>query len=162
MKPRAVIVGAGSAGSVLAARLAERYDVVVIEAGRWVPPPAAARREVDEAVIHPPTWALPAQLTPTRRWKATPGRAVGGSSVVNGGYFEEPDASDLAEWHAAGGAAWEPSRVLSHIAGIAERLDVHLSPQSHPVARAFAALPFDHVFFTGSTRVGQHVVTPDP
>ncbi len=137
MRPRAVIVGAGSAGSVLAARLAGRYDVVVIEAGRGVQP-LDPRRGLAESGTHP-TWSLPAQLTETRTWKATPGRAVGGSSVVNGGYFEAPDPTDLQLWHAAGGAAWEPERVLSHIAEITERLGVRPSPQSHPIAQAFAA-----------------------
>jgi choline dehydrogenase len=141
MRPRAVIVGAGSAGSVLAARIAGRYDVVVIEAGRGARP-LDPRRGLAESGT-PPTWSLPAQLTQTRTWNATPGRAVGGSSVVNGGYFEAPDRADLELWHAAGGAAWEPERVLSHVLDIAERLGVHPSPQSHPIAEAFAAAAAD-------------------
>lgn len=139
VRPRAVVVGAGSAGCVLAARLADRFDIVLIEAGRFVAPVAVAERWRDDAVTHPPTWSLPAQLTGERRWRATPGRAVGGSSVVNGGYFAAPEMTDLRLWHAAGGDAWEPELVRGEVAEAGIRLGVAPSPQTHPIARAFAA-----------------------
>lgn len=135
VRPRAVVVGAGSAGAVLAARLAERFDVVVVEAGRWE---ASLGGAGARDASHPPTWSLPAELTDSRAWRATPGRAVGGSSVVNGGYFEAPGPSDLDLWHRTGGAAWAPERVLAHVEAAAERLGVHDSPQTHPIAQAFA------------------------
>ena len=138
MRPRAVVVGAGTAGCVLAARIADRYDVVVVEAGRRSEPLSIADASGASAA-HPPTWSLPARLTPQRSWKATPGRAVGGSSVVNGGYFATPDESDLALWREAGGPAWEQAAVRAHIDAIAERLGVRPAPADHPVTRAFAA-----------------------
>lgn len=158
MRSRAIVVGAGSAGSVLAARLADRYDVVVVEAGRREQPVAAA--DLRSAA---PTWALPARLTAQRGWTATPGRAVGGSSVVNGGYFEVPDASDLAVWHAAGGQAWDPGVVRARIEEIADRLGVQPSPATHPITRAFAGaateaglaeglLPLHTTFVDGAPR----------
>ena len=138
VRPRAVVVGAGSSGCVLASRLADRYDVVLVEAGRFVAPVAVTARAGDDAVAHPPTWSLPARLTGERRWRATPGRAVGGSSVVNGGYFAAPVDADLRLWHAAGGEAWAPERVRDEVVAAGIRLGVAPSPQTHPIAIAFA------------------------
>lgn len=138
VRPRAVIVGAGSAGSGLAATIADRYDVVVIEAGRWARNDGEDAAQPDDPIAHPASWSLPAELTGERRWRATPGRAVGGSSIVNGGYFVPPAEVDLRHWHAAGGSEWEPQRVLAEIDVIGRRLGVHPSPQTHPIARAFA------------------------
>ena len=124
---------------------------------------------------HPRTWSLPAELTASRAWKATPGRAVGGSSVVNGGYFEAPAASDLELWHRAGGAAWAPERVLSHVEAAGERLGVHASPQTHPIAQAFVEaaaqtgrarqlLPLHTTFAHGVPRnvAEAYLTDPDP
>lgn len=138
MRPRAVVVGAGTAGSVLAARIADRYDVVVVEAGRRERPLGTVPPRGVESLAHPLTWSLPARLTGARTWKATPGRAVGGSSVINGGYFAAPEASDLDRWRTAGGPPWSPSSVLSRIAESSERLGVQPAPSTHPIARAFA------------------------
>lgn len=139
MRPRAVVVGAGSAGCVVAARLADRYEVVLVEAGRSDAPSDTFSARGADGIAHPSTWSLPATLTPTRTWRATPGRAVGGSSVVNGGYFEAPHPSDLDAWHELGGPAWEPDRVLGHVDEVAAELGVHASRQTHAIARAFAA-----------------------
>ncbi len=126
-----IVVGAGSSGCVLAARLADCADVVLIEAGLWPAQGEAA------SIAQAPTWSLPARLTQTRQWRAVAGRAMGGSSVVNGGYFAAPDERDLQYWHAAGGPEWSPQRVRAHIEGIAERMGVRPAPQTHPVTRAF-------------------------
>jgi choline dehydrogenase len=138
VRPRAVVVGAGIAGCVLASRIVDRYDVVLIEAGRQVTAVGLPTVEGTEAIAHPPTWSLPARLTADRRWRATPGRAVGGSSVVNGGYFAVPADADLQRWQAAGGDAWRSDRVRSLAAEAGIRLGVQPSPQTHPIARAFA------------------------
>lgn len=132
-----VVVGAGSAGCVLAARIADRYDVTLIEAGRPVMA-GRADRALDAAVAHPETWALPARLTDDIAGRARPGRAVGGSSVVNGGYWLLPDAVDLEAWHDAGGDAWDPDRVRAVMRDLGDRMQAHPSPATHPVARAFA------------------------
>ncbi|MBU4466154.1 MAG: GMC family oxidoreductase N-terminal domain-containing protein [Actinobacteria bacterium] len=156
MRPRAVVIGAGSAGSVLASRISAAYDVTVIEAGRS---PMAGESVLDASR----TWSIPAELAEGRAWRATPGRAVGGSSVVNGGYFAAPAPDDLLRWRAAGGEAWAPERVLAHIGDLAARLGVHASPQTHPISRAFAdacvlqgvtgtLLPLDTTFRDGAPR----------
>ena len=173
VRPRVVVVGAGSAGCVLASRLADRYEIVLIEAGRDVDPIGVKTRHADDAVAHPPTWSLPAQLTGARRWRATPGRAVGGSSVVNGGYFAEPEATDLRGWHRAGGDAWHPDLVRAQVLAAGIRLGVEPSPQTHPIARAFAGASAhlglgDRLLALGTTvragvprSVAEALLTPD-
>lgn len=136
-RPRAVVVGAGSAGSVLVAGIADRYDVILLEAGRDSASGAAV------GPTRATTWTLPAELTRDRPWQATPGRAVGGSSVVNGGYFVAPDEADLRAWHAAGGEGWRPDQVRETIAELAGRLGVHPAPQTHPLVDAFAKASAD-------------------
>ncbi|QIG40353.1 hypothetical protein G5T42_13440 [Microbacterium sp. 4R-513] len=140
MKPRAIVVGAGSAGSVLAAGIADRFDVTVLEAGRRMPRPHREQTaDPDELAVSPAVrWALPAHLTSGRQWTASPGRVVGGSSVPNGGYFAAPVDEDLKRWHSAGGEAWEPARVRAAIDRVARELGAHPAPQTHPIARAFA------------------------
>lgn len=73
---RWVVVGAGAAGCVVAARLAEAGgEVVLLEAGGSVAP--AAIREPDFlAAVAEPGWTFPGPFTR--------GRGLGGSSAVNG------------------------------------------------------------------------------
>jgi choline dehydrogenase-like flavoprotein len=77
--PQVVIVGAGVAGSVVAARLASRCDVVVLECGG------------NDDPIHHPTLAM----RDTATFRTTPypqGTGLGGGSRVNGLVFEQPPA----------------------------------------------------------------------
>lgn len=77
--PRVVVVGAGVAGSVVAAQLASRRDVMVLERGG------------DDEPIHHPTLAM----RDTSSFLPTPypqGIGLGGGSRVNGLVFEQPPA----------------------------------------------------------------------
>lgn len=97
MSPHAdvLVVGAGSAGCAVASRLARDRAVLLVEAG---PAPDADTRRVDRL-------ALGSRHDPGRftRWFADDppvmrGRAIGGSSVVNGGYFLRTPRDDFAGW----------------------------------------------------------------
>ncbi|GED99392.1 mycofactocin system GMC family oxidoreductase MftG [Gordonia crocea] len=92
-----LVVGAGSAGCVVAERLSRNRSVVLLEAGGW---PTGDALRADRMVLGSP--GSPSGLA--RWYGAAPpvvrGRAVGGSSVVNGGYFLRTRRSDFDGWGA--------------------------------------------------------------
>jgi choline dehydrogenase/5-(hydroxymethyl)furfural/furfural oxidase len=103
-----VIVGGGSAGSVIAGRLSERPDrqVLVLEAG-----PATWDARLDNRSFFD-ALSLPGRVWPavtaSRAAGAAPslyvrGRGIGGSSSVNAMVGLPPSMADLDRWAAAGG-----------------------------------------------------------
>jgi|TARA_B100000678_G_scaffold154537_2_gene129177 choline dehydrogenase len=113
-----VIVGAGTAGCALAARLSEEPDrhVVLIEAGVSGPEIPAELR--DAASIrgampgHPANWSFLGQLTPELAYTVVRGKVVGGSSAINGGYFIRARRTDHDSWSDVGGRRWEYENAL--------------------------------------------------
>ena len=86
-----VIVGAGSAGCVLAARLTEEPGVTVclIEAGPrdrspYLHAPAGYIKNLFDPALTWPFQTEPGEYTAGRRQATTQGRVLGGSSAING------------------------------------------------------------------------------
>ena len=115
-----VVVGAGSAGCVLAARLSEdpNASVALIEAGR----------EDTAPEIHIPTafptlfktawdWDFDSECEPGlcgRRVYLPRGRMLGGSSSMNAMVYIRGNANDYDEWAAAGASGWGYQDVLPY------------------------------------------------
>jgi choline dehydrogenase len=111
-----IIVGAGSAGAALAARLSEDPDraVLLLEAG----PDYSVVEQTPADLLNtwvsagPHDWGLVAQATPTREIPYPRGKVTGGSSAVNGHIALRGTPGDFDEWAASGNSEWSFEKVL--------------------------------------------------
>ncbi len=92
------IVGSGAGGSAAAAMAAEAgLDVVVLEAGAFVPPSVMNQREKD--MLPELLYANGSQTTADRGCTIIQGRALGGSTVHNINLCKRIPGPILDEWH---------------------------------------------------------------
>ncbi len=108
-----IVVGAGSAGCVLADRLTAcgRYKVLVIEAGGsdrrfWIKTPLGYAKTFNDPKVN---WCYTAQADPglKRREAYWPrGRVLGGSSSINAMAYLRGLPRDFDDWEQAGARGW--------------------------------------------------------
>lgn len=114
-----VVVGAGTAGCVVAARLASRGDrsVLLLEQGDGsLPGPTVT--SLGRLPLGDPERVF---TVPERGGRpVVRGRGLGGSSAVNGGYFLRPHAGDFADWP----DWWDLARIAAGFAAVESRLHV--------------------------------------
>jgi choline dehydrogenase len=116
-----VIVGAGTAGCVLAARLSERPDarVCLIEAGGpdrhpFIHVPAAVAAAIGTRSLNWGFLTVPQPQLNGRRIPIPRGRVVGGSGSINGMVYFRGQPRDFDDWAAAGNPGWSYREVLPY------------------------------------------------
>jgi choline dehydrogenase len=156
-----VVVGAGTSGCALAARLADAgRRVLLLEAGADHAQPADFPPEIRDAATmraavpgHPANWSLTGELTGGLTVPVPRGRVVGGSSALNAGSFMRATRSDLDGWSDDGNDLWSYDAVLPAFRrleadrefgnrpehGAAGPVPVTRARDGHPLADAFAA-----------------------
>ncbi|WP_306133480.1 choline dehydrogenase [Roseivivax marinus] len=151
-----VIVGAGSAGSAVAYRLAEAgHSVIVVEHGGWdggplINMPGALSYPMNMSMYD---WGYETEPEPHlggRRLAAPRGKVIGGSSSINGMVYVRGHAMDYDHWRDQGADGWGYADVLPYFKrmetshggqegwrGTDGPLHVSRGPRDNPLTRAF-------------------------
>ncbi|MDU2926724.1 GMC family oxidoreductase, partial [Bradyrhizobium sp.] len=124
-----VIVGAGSAGCVLASRLSEdpSVTVCVLEAGPrdWHPYIHLPAGFIKTFYMKSINWGYqqePGPYTNGRSIYAPRGKTLGGSSSINGHVYNRGQRQDFDTWAQMGNRGWSYSDVLPHFKRMEKRI----------------------------------------
>ncbi len=116
-----IVVGAGSAGCVVAARLSENPStrVCLIEAGPrdshpFIHIPAMVGAAIATRAINWRFLTAPQPRLANRRIPVPRGRVIGGSGSINGMVYHRGQPADYGDWVAAGNPGWSYQEVLPY------------------------------------------------
>lgn len=154
-----IIVGAGSAGCVLAERisLTGRHKVLVLEAGGrgrspWIALPLGYGKTFFDPKVNWKYMTEPEDALAGRIGYWPRGKVVGGSGAINALVYARGLPQDFDDWAAAGAAGWDWHTVCRTYEAMETRLGINgvrhgtgplhvqdVSDQIHPVNRHFFA-----------------------
>ncbi len=177
-----IVVGAGSAGCVLAARLSEdpNVKVLLLEAGRpsssiFVHMPAGIRVLYTSPKHNWQFWTEPQTELNNRKIYIPRGKVVGGSSAINSMIAIRGNPQDYDSWEAQGCRGWGYENLRPYLRKIEDAAQVTSQPDQdrgysgpirlsygvlqHPISKAFiesaksAGLP-ENNGFNGPSQMG--------
>ena len=153
-----IVVGAGSAGCIVASRLSEsgRHSVLLIEAGGedksfWFKIPVGYAKSYYNPKVNWMYRTEPEANLGGRRIYAPRGKVQGGSGSINAMVFVRGAAEDFDDWRAAGNPGWGFDDVLPYFRKLETHArgespwhgasgPIHVTPMrgsTHPVSDAF-------------------------
>ena len=159
-----IIVGAGSAGCVLADKLSAngRHSVLLIEAGPsdrrfWVQTPIGYGATYTDPKVNWRFYSEAEAGLGNRKMYVPRGKVLGGSSSINALVYHRGQSSDYDDWKRAGNVGWDYSSILpffesfENVVGsdqqsqnIPGKLTItDVADQYHPIKSAFFAMSRD-------------------